>query len=207
MFEKFKKLEKPQRLSRLYGYLIGIGLFLILILVLDSIKITVYEIFTSPQGDFQIKYPADWQVVHKPGVEGVGFAVVGFITPRRNQLDAVQENVAILRQHVAEDLRSPEKFNDQMIYLASAFFKEYVEVLESVPITLGGLPGYRFTFAIRSKFGPSLLFSNAWVLVGDEDYMITFGGLEEDYPFFKKKFETMIKSFKFLKPEQQAAQP
>ena len=147
MFEKFKKLEKPQRLSRLYGFLIGIGLFIILIGVLDSIKITRYEMFTSRQGDFQIKYPSYWKVVHNPGLKGVGFAVVSFISPKQNELDQIRENVTIMRQFVPEELRSIEKFSEQQVYLTSAVFKQHIEILQSKPITISGLPGYRFTFA------------------------------------------------------------
>lgn len=213
MFEKFKKLEKPQRLSRIYGFLIGIGLFVILIGVLDSIKITPYSVYTSRRGEFQIKYPSYWTVIHDAGLEGVGYADVSFLSPRINNLDALQENVSIVIQHVPEELKSIEKFTEQMVWLTSTVFKEHIEILQSVPITISGLPGYRFTFAGRAAGRrdmlemPSILYSHAWVLVGDKDYMISFIGMESEYPAYKKKYETMLKSFKFITPEQQAAQP
>lgn len=207
MFEKFRRLEKPQRLSRILGFLIGLGIFIIIIGILGSIRVTPYDIFTSPQKDFQIKYPSYWGVTHNPGVKGVGFGTVSFISPKQSELDMLQENVTILVKPVPAKVSSIEEFSKDTIRVINVIFKEHIKISQSSEIELGGLPAYRFTFSGREKPEISTLYSNAWVISGKKVYMITFLGAEKDYHLFKKKFDTMLKSFKFITPEQQSAQP
>ena len=63
-------LSKRQKQSKLFGWLIGIGVLLIVIAVLALIPVTPYKVYQDSSARIRLKYPAAWEKLDRPNVPG-----------------------------------------------------------------------------------------------------------------------------------------
>ncbi len=193
----FGKIERSRRLSIIFGFLIFVGLILVTLGVMAMIKVTPYATYTNKIYGFSIKFPRYWKPILKPK----GGAIVVFTSPKTNSLDLFQENLNISIKDMPQAM-TIEYLSKTIVSQVTGTFGEQLDVLQSIPITLGGKPGYRFTFAgYDPKITNPIQYVTVWTLVGNRVFILTFTGLKNEYPLFEKKVNTMFKSFKLFPPE------
>ncbi len=189
------KIERSRRLSFIFGFMIFIGLILVILGILASIKVTPYAKYTNKNLGFVIKFPAYWKpILNSPG------AIVVFVAPKTNSLDLLNENFNI----TIKDMPQPMTFeflSRKIINQVAGTFGDNIVISQSIPINLGGKPGYRLTFYGQNPKIPNpMQYVTAWTMVDNRIYILAFGCLRNDYPLFEKKVNTMIRSFKFISP-------
>lgn len=193
---KLQNLERSRRLSLIFGFMIFIGLLIVIGGLLTLIKITPYATYKNTNVGFSIKFPSYW----KPILDPKNGAIVIFIAPKTDSLSLLQENFNVSIKEMPQAMTA-DFLNKQILSQVTGTFGEQMEISQSFPITLGGRPGYRFTFfGSDSKIPHPTQYVIAWTMVGKKVYILTFTGLKEDYSINEKKVNTMIQSFKLIQP-------
>ena len=192
--KNFGKIERSRRLSIIFGTMIVFGLILVGLGVMASIKVTPLATYTHKQEGFLIKFPAYW----KPFRPEVGGAIIAFIAPKENELDLVQENVNVAIKILPNEM-TIQRLSEVIVKQVAGTFGEQVDISQSIPVNIGGRPGYRLTFA---GYGPNiknpLQYVTAWTSVGNKVFIITFTGLQKDYLLYEKNLNKIISSFQFV---------
>ena len=194
-------MEDTKKQNFLFGCLITISLFAILIVILANIKVTPLEVYTDQQFKFSLKYPAYWEMVPRPEN---GAALVQFFMPKTSEDDNVAENVNI----VLVDLSTNPKMTDIKFFTTVTtkqllgVFGDYVNVLNSQQIRMSGLPAYRITYITKTEAGAiqaKIKYLHAWVIQGRFAFILTFVGDQEGFDANLNDVNRMIKTFKFEK--------
>lgn len=193
----FGKISRSRRLSIIFGFMIVVGLIFVALGIMAKIKVTPYATYTNKKEGFSIKFPAYWKPIPRPA-QG---SVIAFVAPKDSELDYVQENVNVSIKVLAEEM-TMERLSKTIGAQITGTFGEQVDVTQAIPIRMGGRAGYRMTFAGYGKDIPNpLLYVTAWTAVHEKVYVVTFVGLQKDYPLYEKKVNEIIKSFKFVPVE------
>lgn len=193
----FWKIERSRRLSFIFGFMIFLGLFFVALGILATIKITPYATYTNKRYGFSVKFPAYWKPVHNP-MEG---AIVVFISPKTDSLDLLQENLNVSIKDMAQEM-TIDYLSKMIVDQVVGTFGEQLDVSQSIPISLAGKRGYRFTFSgYDPKIPNPIEYVVVWTMVGKRIYILTFTGLKSDYHLFEKKVNTIFRSFKLFPPE------
>jgi len=189
-------MERPQRLSILFGTLIFFGFFTIILGILSFKKITPYATYKNKKYGFEIKFPSYWKPIRNPQ----GGAIILFASPKQDEFDQYQENVNISIKVMPQTM-TIDHFSRLVVNQVAGTFGEHIDITETIPIQFGGHPGYRLTFVGTGKgIENPVEYVTAWTIVGNHAYIFTFTGLKRDYPLFEKKVNVMVNAFK-LKPQ------
>lgn len=191
------KIERSRRLSIVFGFMIFVGLILVTLGIMATIKVTPYATYTNKKYGFVIKFPAHWKPILKPA----GGAIVVFVSPKTNSTDLLQENLNVSIKDMPQAM-TIDYLSKMIVSQVTGTFGEQLDVLQSMPIALGGKPGYRLTFAgYDPKITNPIQYVTVWTMVGNRVFILTFTGLKNDYPLFEKKVDKIFQSFKFLPPQ------
>lgn len=200
-FTDFWKIERSRRLSFIFGALIIMGVLLISIGTLSTLKITPYRTYTNKNYGFSIKFPSYWKPVHPKGG-----AIIVFVAPLQNDLDTVSENFNISIKDMPQAM-TIERVSDTIVNQVTGTFGQQIIISEKNPVMLAGRAGYRITFAgydVRVSNPNPIQYTAVWTIVGSRVFILTFTGQQRDFPFYEKKVNTMINSFKLFTPEVRA---
>ncbi len=193
----WQNMERSRRLSIIFGFMIFVGLVIIVVGLLANIKVTPYATYKNKKIGFSIKFPSYW----KPVLDPKNGAIVIFIAPKKDSLSVFQENFNVSIKEMPQAMTA-DFLNKQILNQVVGTFGEQMEISQSFPITLGGKTGYRFTFSgYDPKIANPIQYVTVWTMVGRRIYILTFTGLKEDYSINEKKVNTMIQSFRFIQPE------
>ena len=176
---------------------ISIGVFLIVIAILASIKIPILKLYTNDRFQFSLKYPASWQVIENP-LKGLG--VVAFKSLKEHPLDDFYESLGITLTDLSKDPKTLKQFTALAM---AGFLKpvgQNVRVLQSREFRLAGQPAHRLIFETAQPDNP-LRFDVCWVIRPDTNmaYTLTYIGQKEDFQKYERLVKAMHRSFKFLK--------
>lgn len=197
-FKNFGKIARSRRLSIIFGTMIGVGVILVILGIMASIKVTPLATYANKKEGFSIRFPAYWKAIKPTGVNG---AIIAFLAPKQNDLDMIHENVNVAIK-VLPRAMTTERLTEVIIKQVSGTFGELIDITESIPITIAGQQGYRMTFAgYGEKIKTPMQYVTAWTNVGDRVFIITFTGLQSDYPLYAKNVDQIIRSFKFIPVE------
>ena len=206
---KFPKLDQIKLQSWLFGFGISLGILLIIVAILASIKVTSYATYTDPKIGIRVKFPAYWRVVDRPE----GGAIVAFLTPKSSALDTFIENVNITIKDISSTPMTPMEFSRETVKQLTGTFAGYISVLESQPISVAHRPGYRFLYmgdvaqqninAVEAQYGKvdvsnPLKYLHVWVLKDNRAYIITYVGLKSEFDKYLKEVNVLINSFQFI---------
>jgi hypothetical protein len=192
-------MKDKKKQNFLFGCLIAISLFVILIVVMANIKVTPLKVYTDPQFKFSLKYPAYWKMVPRPEK---GLALVQFFAPKSSESDEIFENVNI----VLVDLSTKPKmmdlnfFTDVTTKQLLGVFGDYVNVLESKQIRMSGMPAYRILYITKTESGltqSKIKYLHAWMIKGRAAFILTYVGDQEGFDASLKHVDRMIRTFKF----------
>lgn len=143
--------------------------------------------FVSPDGTFQIGYPANWQVM-----EGFMGTVVSFLSPLVNSADTLTENVNIMVQPLEDELSLAEAS-----YAALAELKqtENFRLLESMPIVVDKARAHAVIYTGSAE--PVLKFKQAWTIHDGSFYVFTFASSVDSYRNYVRIFDRMVSTIHF----------
>lgn len=193
MFQKFKNISQKRKKAWLWNSLIGVGSFILILIVLANIDATPYNTFESPEYQLRIKYPAYWSMTESPE----GGAVVVFVAPQQHQMDFFQENINVSIQPLrgSADLR---RFTDMTVRQLTGTFKNYVEVVEGRDVRLAGRPAYRFAYETVGADSQKMKYLHVWTLRGPYAYIITYAARAHNFNDYKTELKKVLRSFEFL---------
>lgn len=192
-------MDDRKKKSILFGCLITVSLFAILIVVLANIKITPLKVFKDPQYKFSLKYPTYWRMELR---SGDGLALVSFFAPKSSEFDMFAENVNITVQNLGlrPRLRNLDAFTKETVKQLLGTFGEFVNVVESKQIRMGGLPAYRITYVTSANTGVTgskIKYLHVWVIRENAAFILTFIGIRKEFDDNLRHVNRMIKTFKF----------
>jgi hypothetical protein len=191
IIEAFKALNERRKQSWIYGTVLGVSLFVILLAVLASIKIINYKEYVDVEAGFKMKYPVNWTVIRRPE----GGAVVAFVSPKATEWDPYLENVNITIQPLWEPM-DLNKFSEVATKQLTGTFKELIKVQESKRASMAGRPAFRLVYVGNVK-GP-IKFMHVWVLKNNQGYIFTYSAAAQDVDKYRRFVQGMIKSFQFI---------
>ena len=149
-----------------------------------------YKNYKNNGYGFQIKYPDDWML--KEGFMG---SSVIFVSPLENAMDLTPESLNVTIQDISASPMSLEDYTALTVEQMKMMFKENIEILEDVDVTLAGQPGHRFVYLAK---GPNskMRYMHEWTLKGTSAYQITFGAVDSQYDARQPQVNKMLSSFR-----------
>lgn len=185
-------LSRRQKQSRLFGILIGVGVFLIVIAVMAVIPVTPLAVYQNPAAGIRLKYPAAWKLMEKLDAPG---AIMAVVAPQQTAMDTYAENVNISFQNLPEPM-SLSQFNQLAIRQFTGTFKKDIKIVVAESDRLSGHPAYRFSYVMDAE--PDLRMMHIWTLVGTRAYIFTYVATDKDFDIFYPQVEAILKSFTIL---------
>lgn len=171
-----------------------IGIALIVFVIWKYLDMNQFEMYAKDQVPFSIKHPAEWDVV-----ENQNGAAVLFYSPLENELDVFRENVNIVLQGDIQQ-GTLAQYTKLAIKQIEVVFKKNLEILESRPASLSGMPAHRLIYrgSNTSKPGEDANFKvmHVWTLHEGRAYQFTYFALEAQYDRYLPKVKSMLRSFK-----------
>lgn len=186
-------MKKRDMLVFFYGFVAGIGLIIACLGAWNLFNEKKYIQYKHPSGFFEIAYPPEWTMI-----ENEGGAAAIFYSPMENELDIFKENVNIVIQDISKNPMPLDQYTKRAIFQVKAVFKTGMEVVESTPVTLGGVPGHKFVFMGTGPEG-NLKFMSMWAIKGETVFQFTYTGMKSDWDEYKKVADKMFRSFKITK--------
>lgn len=172
------------------GIAIAIGLGALAFQHFTKTPLENFLTYQSTDHQFAIKYPEKWekQELQNPLIADV----VLFTAPKKNSADAYQENTIVR----IEDLPRPmslDEYNKWSIGQIKTTFPD-VKIIEETAKTVANNSGYAVVF--EAKEGEKdLKKMQAWTLINNKAYVLTYTAEKSDYPEYLKSAEGMVDSF------------
>lgn len=193
-----KKERKAQ--NRFFAWMIGIALFVILLIILESIKITPLETYQDPQYQFSLKYPAYWTRIDRPEE---GMALVQFAAPSSSEFDKFAENVniSIVDMSAKPDM-DLKGFSNLTTRQLIGVLGDFVNILESKNIRMGGYPAYRISYithTVTPLTETKLKYLHVWTIRGSTAFILTYVGEQKEFDENLPHVNRMIRTFRFHK--------
>jgi serine/threonine-protein kinase len=170
----------------LIGISSAVGLFLLAALAGYLYLLSQFSVYQDDQYKFSIKYPKTWRVVVHPRAN----VAVVFVRPKDTALDVLQENFNVTVQPLPPYLFTLDEFSDRIKAQMIAVFGK--GVVEYKSIHWDWRQGYMMS--LEAPKLNNLKMVNAWVLRGDQAYILTFLGNIDKYPQDSLVVEEMIRS-------------
>lgn len=194
-------MEEKKTKNFLFGCLIAVSLFVIFIVILANIKVTPLKTYQDKQFKFSLKYPEYWVMEERPH-DGLG--LVQFSAPQSSEFDKIYESVNITLVDLAlkPQLQNIDNFTKTTTTQLLGVFGDYVNVVESKKIRLGGLPAYRLTYVTLTETAfakAKFKYLHAWTVRGRHAFILTFVGEKDGFNANLRHVNRMIRTFKFEK--------
>lgn len=146
-----------------------------------------FDSYYDPGTNVRIKYPAKWQVVEKKDN-----TLVAFISPKKNEVDAFQENVNIVVQDLSANPMTLKQYSTLAIQQIKVVYNN-VDILSSGSILLSNKPAFEVEYLVKAEF--NLKIHQMWLLDNYKSYIISFISDEAQYDALKETVKDMASSF------------
>ncbi len=184
-----------------FGAIITVAVLVIVIGAMAIIQVTPLSVYRDPQYHFSLKYPSYWTVVERPQN---GAALVQFMLPPSSALDSFIENVSITTVDLS---RNPEmtdlkRFTRSTTGQMTGVFGEYLNILETRDIRMGGQPAFRFVYVTHADTAATkgkMKYLHVWTLRGTQALIITYMGNQDDFDTNLPHVNRIIRTFTFSK--------
>lgn len=191
----FQKLPEGRRKRQnvLVGWLIGIGIFVLVLVVMSMIKVVKYEVYRDERLGVEMKYPASWQIVDKPE----GGAIVAFVAPKRTAMDVFSANANLTFTNMIGRISMREQLNSTIIRQITGTMEASIKVLASENAQVAGRQGYKLMYVGQAEgLDNPIKYLHYWVMVENKGvYIFTYAAREDDFDYFMDKVNTMVKSW------------
>jgi eukaryotic-like serine/threonine-protein kinase len=149
-----------------------------------------FIVYQDDQYKFSIKYPATWKIVIHPQAN----VAVVFVCPKETALDTVQENFNVTIQPVPDNILNLPAFSAAVKRQMTGTFGKNLIVAKDKPLQWGWRQGHEMIF--DAPVPDHLRMVNAWVLRGDQAFILTFLGDMNKYAKDGLVVDEMIRSLK-----------
>jgi serine/threonine-protein kinase len=126
--------------------------------------------YQDAQYKFAIKYPSSWRIIVHPQAN----VAVVFIRPKDTALDTIQENFNVTVQPAPKDILTISEFSAAIKRQMTGTFGKSIKIVEDKPLQWGWRQGHEMVFEAPQPDHIKMV--NAWVLRGDQAYILTFLG-------------------------------
>ncbi len=147
-----------------------------------------FSVYQDDQYKFSIKYPKTWKVVVHPQAN----VAVVFLRPKDTALDAVQENFNVTIQPLPNDILTLDAFSGTIKRQMTGVFGKSINIVEDKPLHWGWREGHQM--ALEAPKPDHLKMVNAWVLRGNQAFILTFLGDMNKYNNDRLVIDEMIRS-------------
>ena len=182
-------MQSRQRQKIIFGLIGSIGVVLTLAVLILYSKEYWFLKYHSNRYGFSVRYPAQGALT-----ENKDGAAVIFSSPMATKLDTFSENVNIVVQDISSRPMDLQKYTQTAIHQMQVVFEQNLEIVESSPAMLAGLPAHKFVFIGK---GPDteLQFMSVWTLDDLTAYQVTYTAPSSGYAQYLVKAQGIINSF------------
>jgi hypothetical protein len=138
--------------------------------------------YNNPNLGFSLQYPSDWQKEE----------TLSFTSPQGGMGDRAPEVINVVTEVLPSSDFSLESYTDAAIGQVESF--ENFQLLNSSSTTLGGLPAHVIVYTFTDELTP-LQNLQAWTVKDGMAYVITYGGVPEEFESSLHKFQSVLDSF------------
>jgi hypothetical protein len=161
----------------------------------DNATLKTYE---NPGFGLSIQYPSSWagmQLRADPFSQTNTSIVAIFEAPRQNVSDPYRENLILSVQGPLEDTISLEEYTQNSLN-AFRSMSDSINILESSPSTLSGLPAHEIIYSSGLQ-NLSLKKMQIFTIVNDNTaYVVTFGAEESQFNKYNSVIMKMVNSIR-----------
>lgn len=147
-----------------------------------------FNVYQDDQYKFSIEYPKTWKMIVHPRAN----VAVIFLRPKDTALDTVQENFNVTVQPVPEDIYTLPAFSAAIKRQMTGVFGKSINIVEDKSLRWGWREGHKM--AIEAPKPDHLKMVNAWVLRGNQAYILTFLGDMNKYDQDSLYINEMVRS-------------
>jgi hypothetical protein len=138
--------------------------------------------YNNPNLGFSLEYPSDWQKEES----------LSFITPRGGTGDRSPEVINVVTEVLPSSNYSLDSYTNAAMGQVESF--ENFQLLNSSSTTLGGLPAHMIVYSFTDEQTP-LQNLQAWTVKDGIAYVITYGGVPEEFDSSLPALQSVLDSF------------
>jgi hypothetical protein len=138
--------------------------------------------YNNPNLGFSLEYPSDWQKEES----------LSFITPQGGTGDRSPEIINVVTEVLPSSDFSLDSYTDAAMGQVESF--ENFQLLNSSSTTLGGLPAHMIVYTFTDEQTP-LQNLQAWTVKDGLAYVITYGGVPEEFDSSLPSMQSVLDSF------------
>ena len=138
--------------------------------------------YNNPNLGFSLEYPSDWQKEES----------LSFTTPQGGTGDRAPEAINVITEVLPSSNFSLDSYTEAAMSQVESF--ENFQLLNSSSMTLGGLPAHMIVYTFTDGQTP-LQNLQAWTVKDGMAYVITYGGVPEEFNSSLPAFQSVLDSF------------
>ena len=138
--------------------------------------------YNNPNLGFSLEYPSDWQKEES----------LSFTTPQVGTGDRSPEVINVVTEVLPSSNFSLDSYTDAAMGQVESF--ENFQLLNSSSTTLGGLPAHMIVYTFTDEQTP-LQNLQAWTVKDGMAYVITYGGVPEEFNSSLPALQSVLNSF------------
>jgi hypothetical protein len=139
--------------------------------------------YNNPNLGFSLEYPSDWQKEES----------LSFTTPQAGTGDRSPEVINVVTEVLPSSNFSLDSYTDAAMSQVESF--ENFQLLNSSSTTLGGLPAHMIVYTFTDEQTP-LQNLQAWTVKEGMAYIITYGGVPEEFDSSLPDLQSVMNSFR-----------
>jgi hypothetical protein len=139
--------------------------------------------YNNPNLGFSLEYPSDWQKEES----------LSFITPQAGTGDRSPEVINVVTEVLPSSNFSLDSYTDAAMGQVESF--ENFQLLNSSSTTIGGLPAHMIVYTFSDGQTP-LQNLQAWTVKDGIAYIITYGGVPEEFDSSLPSMQSVLDSFR-----------
>jgi hypothetical protein len=139
--------------------------------------------YNNPNLGFSLEYPSDWQKDES----------LSFTTPQGGTSDRSPEVINVVTEVLPSSNFSLDSYTDAAMSQVESF--ENFQLLNSSSTTLGGLPAHMIVYTFTDDLTP-LQNLQAWTVKDGVAYIITYGGVPEEFDSSLPDLQDVMNSFR-----------
>ena len=138
--------------------------------------------YNNPNLGFSLEYPSDWQKEES----------LSFTSPQGGVGDRAPEVINVVTEVLPSSDFSLDSYTDAAMSQVESF--ENFQLLNSSSTTLGGLPAHMIVYTFTDELTP-LQNLQAWTVKDGIAYVITYGGVPEEFESSLPALQSVLDSF------------
>jgi hypothetical protein len=138
--------------------------------------------YNNPNLGFSLEYPSDWQKEES----------LSFITPQGGTGDRSPEIINVVTEVLPSSDFNLDSYTNAAMGQVESF--ENFQLLNSSSTTLGGLPAHMIVYTFTDEQTP-LQNLQAWTVKDGVAYVITYGGVPEEFDSSLPALQSVLDSF------------